>query len=262
VIALACVLAAECGTTRVRPELPATLPSAQQLLDVLATRRLAVESLRGFAQIAYESADENVGSRHAVLARRPDKLRLEVLSPFGVMALIASDGHDFAVYERREAKIYRGPATPESVAAYTAVPLSVADVVTVLLGSPPYRPPVGAATVTRDERHALILLTIPVAAGRQRVWFAPDTLHPVASTTGLADGRTLRVTFGDYATLGAVAFPLRIDLKAEPGTGAVHVHYATPSLNTAIADGLFTFPTLPGIEEYQIQQYPSGSAAS
>src|SRR5690242_15724312 len=122
------LLTTACQPAKLRPRLPATTPSASRLLGVLAERRAAIRSLRGFAQIAYETGEDNVGARHAVLVRRPDHFRLEVLSPFGALAVIATDARELVVYARREAKIYRGPASAESVGAYTQVPVEVADV--------------------------------------------------------------------------------------------------------------------------------------
>jgi outer membrane lipoprotein-sorting protein len=135
--------ATACQPAKVRRHLPAATPTAAQLLDALTERRAAVQTVRGFAQIAYESGGENIGARHAVLVRRPDHFRLEVLSPFGALAVIASDAHELVVYARREAKIYRGPATAKSVAAYTQVPVDVADVAAILLGTPPERAATG-----------------------------------------------------------------------------------------------------------------------
>lgn len=234
------------------------MPTAARLLESLAVRRAAIHSIRGFAQIAYETGDDNLGARHAVLVRRPDHFRLEVLSPFGALAVIATDARELVVYARREAKIYRGPASPASVGAYTQVPVGVADVTSILLGSPPDREATGPATVSRDEEAKAFKLTIPVDGGRQLVWFEPETLVPVASETPLADGLRLRVAFGEYRDIGTFRFPHAIDMKAEPGNRIVRVRYATPSLNTDIADNLFRFPPREGLQELVIEQYPIG----
>jgi outer membrane lipoprotein-sorting protein len=252
------MLAAACQPGKVRPQLPATVPSADRLLAVLAEQRAAVRSIRGFAQIAYESGDDNIGARHAVLVRRPDHFRLEVLSPLGALAVIASDARELVVYDRRAAKIYRGPASAGSVGAYTQVPVDVADVTSILLGTPPERAATGPVTVTRDEEAHAFKLTVPIALGRQLVWFDPQTLMPVASQTPLSEGLRLRVAFGEYRELGTLRFPHAIDMRAEPGDRVVRVRYGTPSLNTEIADTLFVFPPREGLQELVIDQYAAG----
>jgi outer membrane lipoprotein-sorting protein len=252
------VLAVACQPAKLRPRLPSTAPSAARLTQLLAERRAAVHSVRGFAQIAYESGDENLGARHAVLARHPDHFRLEVLSPFGALAVIASDARELVVYARRESKIYRGPASPESVGVYTQVPIDVADVTAILLGTSPERSPIGPAKVVADEDAGAFKLAVPIASGRQLVWFEPETLMPIASETPLLDGVRLRVAFGDYRAIGSLRFPHAIDMRAEPGDRVVRVRYTSPSLNTDIADSLFSFPPRDGLEELVIQQYSAG----
>jgi outer membrane lipoprotein-sorting protein len=241
-----------------RTSLPSSLPSPPRLLEVLQQRHAALSSVRGFAQIAYESGEDNVGARHAVLARRPDHFRLEVLSPLGALAVIASDARELVVYARRESKIYRGPASAESVGAYAQVPVPVADVTAILLGMPPVREPAGDATVMRDTQAGAIKLVVPIDDGRQVVWFEPETLVPVASEVPLADGGKLRVAFGDYRAIGSWRFPYSVDMQAEPSGRAVRVRWVSPSLNTAITDTLFRIPPREGLEELVIDQYGAG----
>jgi outer membrane lipoprotein-sorting protein len=253
-----CVLATSCRPATLRPSLPSALPSSARLLGVLQDRTAALSSVRGFAQIAYESGEDNVGARHAVLARRPDHFRLEVLSPLGALAVIASDARELVVYARRESKIYRGPASAESVGAYAQVPVAVADVTAILLGMPPVREPAGTATVTRDQQAGAFKLVVPIEGGRQIVWFEPETLVPVASETPLADGGKLRVAFGDYRAIGSWRFPHAVDMQAEPSGRAVRVRWVSPSLNTEITDTLFRIPPREGLEEMVIEQYGAG----
>jgi outer membrane lipoprotein-sorting protein len=262
-VAIACsVIAVACRPTVLRPVLPETLPSVERLLQALRERR-ATESVRGFARIAYESGEQSIGSRHAILASRPDRFRLEILSPpFGTVAVVTSNGRELAVYARRENRIYRGPASAGSVGAYAAVPIAVEDVVTILLGSPPEREPRGQATVSRDDQRALIRLTIPITRGRQDIWFAPDSLLPLASETPLDDGRSLHVTFGDYRETDTIPFPYSVDMRAVPGDRAVRVRYSSPALNSKLDQGLFELPTPPGAEELMIEAYPTGGVAS
>jgi outer membrane lipoprotein-sorting protein len=258
VVVAACLLATACQPAKLRPRLPTTTPTAARLLESLAVRRAAVRTIRGFAQIAYESGEENLGARHAVLARQPDHFRLEVLSPFGALAVIATDAKELVVYARREAKIYRGPASAASVGAYAQVPVEVVDVTSILLGSPPERVATGPVTVARDDEAGAFKLTVPFANGRHLVWFDPETLAPVASETPLGNGLKLRVAFGEYRQVGSLLFPHAIDMRAEPGDRVVRVRYSTPSLNTDIADALFRFPPRDGLQELVIEQYSGG----
>src|SRR5262249_52122987 len=159
------------------------------------------------------------------------------------------DGHDLTIYVRRENAVYRGAPSAESVGAYTAVPIAVADVVTILLGGPPARAAVGPATVGRDDAAGLIRLSIPLADGREEVWWAPESLLPVASETPLTDGRVLRVDFDDYRSLAGTPFPYRIAMRAEPGDRLVRVRYTSPELNAAIGADRFALAPPAGASE-------------
>ena len=55
-----------------RPAPLTVVPAPEKPLQVLAERRHAITSVRGFAQVAYEQGEESVGGRHAILARAPE----------------------------------------------------------------------------------------------------------------------------------------------------------------------------------------------
>jgi len=256
----ALVVLGGCRPGRPRPMLPQTLPAADDLLATVAARRHALTSLRGLAHVSYERGDERGGSRHAVVVEAPDRFRLEVLSPLGALAVVTSDGGEFAVWVRREHRTYRGPATAESVAAYTGLPIGVADVAAVLLGLPPERRVTGRPVVVRDEDAGLIRVHTAIEGGRQEIWFAPDSLLPVASETTLAAAQVLRVGLADYRTIAGVAFPLDVSMRLVPDGGSVRVRYEAPTIGVAIAGDLFVFPPRPGVEEVQLDRYRAGDA--
>jgi hypothetical protein len=58
--------------------------------------------------------------------------------------------------------------------------------------------------------------------------------------------------------IGSLRFPHAIDMRTDPGARVVRVRYASPSLNTEIADALFTFPPRDGLQELAIDQYTGG----
>jgi hypothetical protein len=247
-----------CRTARPRPPLTTILPAPDALLADIAARRRAVTSLRGIAHISYESAEEKLGSRHAVVVAPPDRFRLEVLSPLGALAVVTANGHELAVWVRRERRTYRGPTTAASVGAYIGVPLSVADVVAVLLGLPPERRAIAPATVAFDDTAGLIRVHVPIEGGRQDTWYAGDSALPVASETTLADAaQILRVDFSDYRPIAGVAMPLDIDMRLDPAGRRVHVRYEPPTVNATVRDEVFTFPVQDKVEELRLDRYPA-----
>ena len=247
-----------CRPPRPRPPRASILPAPDALLADIAARRRRITSLRGIAHISYESAQEKVGSRHAVVVAPPDRFRLEVLSPIGAVAVVTANGQELAVWVRREHRTYRGPATAASVGAYLGVPLRVADVVAVLAGLPPERRATAPATVAFDDA-AGVRVHVPIEGGRQDIWYAGDSTLPVASETTLAGaGQVLRVEFSDYRTIAGVAVPLAIDMRLDPAERRVRVRYDPPTIDATIPDSVFTFPVQEKVEELRLDRYPGG----
>lgn len=257
-MALGILVVGGCRPGRPRPPLPATLPSADELLARVAARRHVLTSVRGLARVSYERGEERGGSRHAVVVEAPDRFRLEVLSPLGALAVVTCDGAELAVWVRRESRIYRGPASAASVASYTGLPVAVGDVASVLLGLPPERRVTARPLVTRDEELHLIRLHATIDGGWQDILFAPDSLLPVASETTLDAGRILHVGFADYRTIGGVELPLDVAMRLVPEGGSVRVRYESPTIGAAPGGDLFIFPPRPGAEEVRLEHYATG----
>ena len=253
------VAAAGCRPARPRPQWTGVLPKPDVLLARIAARRRAITTLRGFAHVSYESAEEKLGSRHAVVVAPPDRFRLEILSPLGAVAVVTANARELAVWVRRDHRTYRGPATAASIGAWVGVPLRVADVDAALAGLPPEREATGAATVAYDESAGLVRLHVPIAGGRQDLWYAGDGPNPVVSETTL-DGtkQVLRIAFADYRTIGGVTLPLDVDMHLEPAGRRVHVRWEQPTANGAVKEDAFTFPVQEGVEEMPLERYTQG----
>jgi len=68
----------------------------------------------------------------------PDKLRLDVVSPFGAtISTLTSDGHEFALFDLRQKQFLRGPANACNLGRFTHVPLPPAALVQLLRGEAP-----------------------------------------------------------------------------------------------------------------------------
>ncbi len=247
-----------CRAGRLRPGVPATLPTADRVLAAISARRQALTSVRGFARLAYEAGDAHAAARHAVVVALPNRFRLEALSPIGAVAVVACDGRELAVWVRRDHRTYRGAATPTSVAAYTGLPIDVADVASVLVGLPPERRMTGDASVTRDDAAGLIRVRVPIEGGRQDVWVTPDSMLPIVTETTLESGRTLRVELGNYRTIVGLPFPVSIDMRLLPDGGRIQVRYESPTIGAPVAAGLFELPPRPGVDEVRLDARPLG----
>ena len=88
VAALAALALAGCSPRRFEPPSPATsidLPAGSDLLGSLRARRDSIRGLRALARLTYTVEGDSRRARQILVAERPDRLRLEVLSPFGTV---------------------------------------------------------------------------------------------------------------------------------------------------------------------------------
>jgi hypothetical protein len=235
---VAAVLVAGCVPRRPAP--PLRPMTAEGLLSALAARRNAVTSVRARARV--RSRLTAVGSRQALLVRRPEAVRIDVLHPFGLaLALGAQDGLLWA-YRPDEATRYQSAATAENLRRLLGTPVAVPDVVDVLLGVPPARSVAGtpslATTATGEYR-----LTLPIPGGVQTLRFAGDTLDVLGAEEVRADGTVLRVVFGDYRD----GFPHAIAVASPTTDGEMALALDAVEPNAVIDPALFAPPPAPRV---------------
>ena len=244
-IVLVGMLLAGCGLRGPTP--PLLRPtSAPELLAGLAARRAAITSLRARLRVRGLAG---VWTREALLVRRPDCVRVDVLSPLGVAYALGARGTLLWAYPSAEATRYEGRATPANVTRFLGAPIKVADVVDVLLGVPPARasvgPPALETTPAGEYR-----LTLPLADGVQTLWFDGDTLAVVRAEESHGGAVALRVVFGDYQE----SFPRSLELEAPASGTGVKLLYGAVEPNVPIDPALFDPPPAPRV-------LPLGAAA-
>jgi hypothetical protein len=206
--------------------------TAEELLGSLAARRASVSSLRARARV--HAGIRAVGTREAVLVRRPDAIRIDVLSPFGLALALGARSALLWAYPPAEGVRYEGPPTAANMARFVGAPVAVVDIVDVLLGVPPARTPVGAPEVaTRDGEYRL---TLPLEGGEQTISFAPGTLAVLRADERRLDGRALSVAFGDYRD----GFPHDLHIRAPDAEARLTYEAVEP--NADIDPALFAPP--------------------
>jgi outer membrane lipoprotein-sorting protein len=243
----AAVLWSGCAAVRrsVTPAPPATLPSAAELEAVLAKRRDTVHSLRALAHIRYRDLQESNSSREAIVVARPDRLRVEVLSLFGSVFVLAADDGALTAYARQENTVYRGHASPENLWRYVRLTLPVNDLVDLVLGTPPRRQ-VKEARVSFDPDTGSIELSQEWAHGTQIVWFSPTAL-PLGAEERSPDQQTLwRASFNDYERQNGFAVATRIALTLPKWQRSLDITLEDIDLNPTLDATVFAVQIPPG----------------
>ena len=136
---------------RVAPALLATLslacaspppasqfPNAQAAIDRMRATTSCSRALTSDAKIDYFGEAGRIRGSLLYVVAVPDKLRLDVVSPFGAtVSTLTSDGHDFALFDLRQKQFLRGPANACNLGRFTHVPVPPAALVQLLRGEAP-----------------------------------------------------------------------------------------------------------------------------
>lgn len=235
--------------------------SADALIAKLEARSRAIRSFRALAEMRYVGEREKLAVREVVVVQRPDRLRIEMMSAFGVALQIASDGEQMCAYHRGDQTFYHGRATIENLARFTRLELALPDIADLLVGIPPQRERAGRPTLHFERPQGLWRVSSKLAGGDTRtLWFEPEELRLVRATEVDPQGSTTYVAaYGDYTKVLDVDVPTRIRVEL-PGRGTqIELRYSDPTLNAELAPGLFCFDPPAGSKIVDLDTLPAGS---
>ena len=143
------------------------LPAPQTARQGLENRRLAVKSFAMSGEIDLKTPQGELHGDHVIIGQAPDRLRAEVLGPFGQPLLrVVVDGRRLSVLSFRENRAYVGAASRHNLARFLGLSLSPSEVFAVLIGAPPLLAQGSRARVSPVEGGEGVLLRL-VEPGRQ-----------------------------------------------------------------------------------------------
>jgi hypothetical protein len=212
----------------------------EQLLGTLAARRESVTSLRARARLKAGLA--GMWTRQAVLVQRPGEVRMDVLSPFGLALAVGTQRDLLWAYSPSDQVRFEGEASPKNLARFLGAPVTVTDLVDILMGLPPARSATGPPAFARDpDQH--IVITIPFEGGTQQLWFDPVTLQLERGEERHGDTLVFTVAFGDYRD----GFPYALDVASPVVGSAARLAYDSVERNPALDPTVFAPPSSPRV---------------
>jgi hypothetical protein len=117
---------------------PARFPEARSALEQLRRTTECSRALTGEADVTFRGDGRRLRGRALYLAAAPDRLRVDVLSPFGAtLSTLTSDGERFALYDLENRAFVYGAASACNVARFARVPVPPHVLVELLRGRPP-----------------------------------------------------------------------------------------------------------------------------
>ncbi len=157
---------------------------------------------------------ERVRATVNMLVERDGHLRFEAeISLQGTVAVLATDGTAFSLYDAHKNELSRGPACPANVASMIRIPLGPADVAAVLLGDGRTPGPIDPATasVGWDVRRGADVLAIPAREGGtlQFLFHGDGAARTLVAMDriGTNGAPMWRTAYEDHEAVGAVRLP-------------------------------------------------------
>jgi len=246
-----------CSTRAVhlpRLKTPPVLPTAAELEARIADERARLQSLRTLADSEIRGPDGRFRASEVVLVAPPDRLRIEVLSTFGVAWVLATDGEVLDVYSRQEETVYRGSPSRSLIEYYLPVPLALADLTELLLGRPPPRSGTEPDGVAWEPDTGLVRLSVRLRdRGRQTTWFDGRTgLVSRCEERDANDALLFDMRVGGYRKVGNGLVASDITILSPEGV-QVRLAYANSELNPDLSASLFRIPFVIGARETQLE---------
>lgn len=239
---------------RVEPPIAGELPTAEALRAEVSARRQQVHTLRALARFTYASPEETRRAKQVLLVSRPNRLRFEILSPFGSAFVFTSRDGTFAAYAHGEDTIYRGTASPENLERYIRIEVPVSSAVDLLLGTPPLWSD-AYDVVSRDQSHIQLWQANNADHEDVRVTWFTQRLDPTRYEERDDEGRVLlRVSFGEFAETAGGRFPARIGIELPASQQHIEIELLEPEINPDLSEAMFALQTPPGTKEVDLDR--------
>lgn len=207
-VLLLMMLLSACVRPQEAPLPPSPLPEAAVLLGRLAELDGRFITLTALAQARIDRDGRSRTVRQALLVRKPDRLRIDVLGPFSYPLMQIAAAGQLQVHLPGEGRFYAGEATAANLARFTGMPLRIEQLVSILLLELPRFHYNEANSAWRDGEIVLSLED----GGQMRQEFVFAVGGELLRASYWREGELFcEVRYGDYA--GADGFPRQIALR-------------------------------------------------
>ncbi len=208
--------------------------SREELFQSLAERVRQFRSLRSLASVHYQGKDGRGKFEEAIVVERPDKLRLETLSSFGVLLIVTADGEQVVGFDPRENVFVHGRSSKENLARLTRIPLELREIAALLMGLPP----VEIQGRWDGKKNSL---RRELGGGRSEVVTFDSKLGIPTKweRSGPGGGIELSAIFSDFFSTPPGLFPLKISLEAHAQQRRLEIRYQDPEVNVALPPAVF-----------------------
>ncbi|HTW89982.1 MAG TPA: DUF4292 domain-containing protein [Candidatus Binataceae bacterium] len=246
-----------CATIGPPPPIARPVPNPEQvaaLIAAMGTRDRALTSLSTGAVMEYRTPDQHLKAREQIIVMRPDRIRIEASSPFGVALIVAVDGPHLQIYEPGNNLLMHGSATAATLNRAVRIPMAPTAAVDLLMAVVPESGELANYTsASIDETGATVLDYASSAGGHREVTFSDGELAAVRERG--SDGRLrYEVRYSDYHDIGAVMFPYSIDADFPAASSTLKLTLKRPIVNAPEPESLFVLTPASTTKEIDLDQ--------
>lgn len=218
------------------------------LLAAVRAHGEAIQSLSAELTLEVWRDRERVRLRQLVIVERPDRLRIDSLSPFDQpLSTLVSDGQTLSIYALEDQRFYQGRASPENLVRLVPIRLEPRELGALLRGEVPlidHR----EATVSWVGATGRYRLDLVGEGQRQRVEFEPLAKRVTETRVWRGERLAYAARLGDYSGTDLTAIPRRMRFESPADGLQIDVVVQAHQVNRAIPAAAFTLSVPRGVE--------------
>ncbi|HKU40655.1 MAG TPA: DUF4292 domain-containing protein [Polyangiales bacterium] len=252
------LFAAACGGSIPAPKYP--IPDATKLLERHEALAAGLNGIRAEARVDQRGSEGRVRGTVLMFVERSGRVRFDVMTQFGPIAILTSDGQRFAFSDLREKRYLTGETCPKNIARLLGVPLSAAETAHFLLGGTPILEHSSSELRWNDDGYYTAVLK---AANGQRQeldfqLYPGDAEQPAATQrvallrTELFDAkgeRVWRVRYEDLRSVGDHRLPYTVHVEQTASRSDTLIKFKELTVNPTFRDEVFQQEPRAGMEE-------------
>lgn len=226
--------------------------SAEEVLQRVAVAEAAVTSVRGDAKL-YVDSPQGKGSVSLFAAvAQPALVHIEQLDFFNrPQGMLVTDGERFGLFDVKESRYYRGPASPTNLGRFLPLVLPPAELAAVMLGRAPRITP-EASEWRVDEALGVFVVTLKRGPVTQVLHVQPPSYRVVKS---VVEGmQAYDLDFSDIETYGAATLPEKVKLSAPQAQTSVELSWKDVTVGVAPDAAMFDQEPPEGVEVVEVDE--------